>query len=100
MTSNTVYPLATSSWGTEEIDAINDVVASGRFTMGEKVATFEKEFAEYFGSKHAVMVNSGSTANLLMVALLKWSSHFGLGIPSSRISSSLWFGRRHFGWLC
>ena len=72
MTSNVVYPLATSSWGTEEIDAINDVVASGRFTMGEKVATFEKEFAEYFGSKHAVMVNSGSTANLLMVALLKW----------------------------
>ena len=72
MTSNTVYPLATSSWGTEEIDAINDVVASGRFTMGEKVANFENEFAEYFGSKHAVMVNSGSTANLLMVALLKW----------------------------
>jgi len=72
MTSNTVYPLATSSWGTEEIDAINDVVASGRFTMGEKVAQFEKEFAEYFGSKYAVMVNSGSTANLLMVALLKW----------------------------
>ena len=73
MTSNVVYPLATSSWGTEEIDAINDVVASGRFTMGEKVAQFEKEFAEYFGSKYAVMVNSGSTANLLMVALLKWT---------------------------
>ena len=72
MTSNVVYPLATSSWGTEEIDAINDVVASGRFTMGEKVAQFEKKFAEYFGSKYAVMVNSGSTANLLMVALLKW----------------------------
>jgi len=72
MTSNVVYPLATSSWGTEEIDAINDVVASGRFSMGEKVATFEKEFAEYFGSKHAVMVNSGSTANLLMISLLKW----------------------------
>ncbi len=72
MTSNVVYPLATSSWGTEEIDAINDVVASGRFTMGEKVAQFEKEFAEYFGSKYAVMVNSGSTANLLMVSLLKW----------------------------
>ena len=72
MTSNVVYPLATSSWGTEEIDAINDVVASGRFTMGEKVAKFEQEFSEYFGAKYSVMVNSGSTANLLMVALLKW----------------------------
>ena len=70
--TNSVYPLATSSWGTEEVDAINEVIASGRFTMGEKVANFEKEFAEYFGSKHAVMVNSGSTANLLMVSLLKW----------------------------
>ena len=72
MTSNTVYPLATSSWGTEEIDAINEVVESGRFTMGEKVAKFEQEFSEYFGAKYSVMVNSGSTANLLMVALLKW----------------------------
>jgi len=72
MPSNVVYPLATSSWGTEEIDAINGVVKSGRFTMGEKVAKFEKEFSEYFGAKYSVMVNSGSTANLLMVALLKW----------------------------
>ena len=70
--TNSVYPLATSSWGTEEVDAINEVVASGRYTMGEKVAKFEQEFADYFGSKHAVMVNSGSTANLLMIALLKW----------------------------
>ena len=62
--TNSVYPLATSSWGTEEVDAINEVVASGRYTMGEKVAKFEQEFADYFGSKHAVMVNSGSTANL------------------------------------
>ena len=46
MPSNVVYPLATSSWGTEEIDAINGVVKSGRFTMGEKVAKFEKEFSE------------------------------------------------------
>ena len=70
MTSNVVYPLATSSWGTEEIDAINDVVESGRFTMGEKVAKFEKEFSEYFGAKYSVMVNSGSTANLLMICKL------------------------------
>ena len=47
MTSNTVYSLATSSWDTEEIDAINDVVASGRFTMGEQVAQFEKELPIY-----------------------------------------------------
>ena len=78
MTSNTVYPLATSSWDTQEIDAINDVVASGRFTMGEKVAQFEKEFAEYFGSKYAVMTSSGSTANLIMIATLFYHSKYNL----------------------
>ncbi len=36
--------------------------------MGEEVAAFEREFAAYVGSKHAIMVNSGSSANLLAVA--------------------------------
>ena len=72
MTTNITYPLATSSWDNEEVEAINEVIASGRYTMGKRVEQFENEFAEYFGSKYAVMVNSGSTANLLMIALLKW----------------------------
>lgn len=62
------YPLATSSWGPEEYDAIQRVIASGMFSMGPNVAEFERRFAEYVGSKYCVMVNSGSSANLLMVA--------------------------------
>jgi CDP-6-deoxy-D-xylo-4-hexulose-3-dehydrase len=38
--------------------------------MGEHVAGFEQEFARHFGSRFCVMVNSGSSANLLMVAAL------------------------------
>jgi len=38
--------------------------------MGEKVRAFETEFAAMFGARHAVMVNSGSSANLLAVAAL------------------------------
>ena len=38
--------------------------------MGSKVAQFEKEFAEKFDVPYAVMVNSGSTANLLMWSCL------------------------------
>ena len=64
------YPLATATWGQEEHDAMQRVIASGRFTMGDNVRLFEKRFAEYIGSNHAVMVNSGSSANLLMVAAL------------------------------
>jgi CDP-6-deoxy-D-xylo-4-hexulose-3-dehydrase len=64
------YELAASSWGQEEIDAIQRVIASDRFTMGEEVAAFEREFADYFGRRYAVMVNSGSSANLVSVASL------------------------------
>lgn len=64
------YELAASSWGQEEVEALERVIASGRFTMGEEVAAFEREFAAYFGKKHGIMVNSGSSANLVGVAAL------------------------------
>ena len=64
------YELASSSWGDEEIQAIQRVVASGRFTMGENVSRFEEAFAKKFGVKHALMVSSGSTANLVAIAAL------------------------------
>lgn len=65
-----LYPTAFSLWGAEEHAAIQRVVASGNFTMGEEVAAFELEFAAWHGMKHAVMVNSGSSANLIAVAAL------------------------------
>ena len=66
------YPLAFSTWGVEETDAIQKVVDSDMYTMGKHVKQFENEFAELFKSPNAVMVNSGSSANLLMLSLLKW----------------------------
>jgi|TARA_R110000796_G_C14527720_1_gene431499 CDP-6-deoxy-D-xylo-4-hexulose-3-dehydrase len=68
----TTYPLAHSTWGKEEVEAIQKVVDSDMYTMGKHVKQFEQEFAEKFGSENAVMVNSGSSANLLMLSLLKW----------------------------
>ena len=65
-----VYELASTSWGEEELDAIHRVLREGRFTMGENVRRFEEAFAAKFGMKHAVMVNSGSSANLVGVAAL------------------------------
>ena len=64
------YPLATSTWDSDEISAMQSVIESGNFTMGKHVSKYEKSFAEYIGSKYAVMSNSGSSANLLMVAAL------------------------------
>tara|TARA_A100001011_G_scaffold400577_1_gene516413 strand:+ start:5471 stop:6796 length:1326 start_codon:yes stop_codon:yes gene_type:complete len=64
------YPLSQSSWDYTEYNAIIDQLYTGNLTMGEKVENFEKSFAEYFGVKYAIMVNSGSSANLLIVAAL------------------------------
>jgi CDP-6-deoxy-D-xylo-4-hexulose-3-dehydrase len=64
------YELAVSTWGAEEIEAIQRVIASNRFTIGPNVAAFEEAFAAYHKRKYAVMVNSGSSANLLCVAAL------------------------------
>ena len=69
------FPLATTSWGKEEIDAMQRVIASGMFTMGENVQALEHDFARYVGSRHCVMVNSGSSANLLMVAALFYTKN-------------------------
>jgi CDP-6-deoxy-D-xylo-4-hexulose-3-dehydrase len=62
------YPLASSTWGNEELDALQRVIKAARFTMGDEVAGFESEFSDYLGSKHTVMFNSGSSANLGLIA--------------------------------
>jgi CDP-6-deoxy-D-xylo-4-hexulose-3-dehydrase len=67
------YPLATKTWDDAELAAMQRVMASGMFTMGDNVAEFERGFARYTGSRHCVMVNSGSSANLLMIAALRYT---------------------------
>jgi len=64
------YPLACNTWDEREIEAIHKVIESGRYTMGPKVEEFESKFAKKMGVKHAVMTNSGSSANLIMMAAL------------------------------
>ncbi len=64
------YKLASDTWNSKEYKAINRVIKSNSFSMGKEVATFEKEFSNFFNSKYCVMVNSGSSANLLMIASL------------------------------
>jgi CDP-6-deoxy-D-xylo-4-hexulose-3-dehydrase len=64
------YDLASSSWGQEEIDALHRVIDCGQFTIGPNVRRFEEDFAARFGVKHALMVSSGSAANLVALAAL------------------------------
>lgn len=69
------YPLASSSWDDLEYKALEKVINTGQFSMGPKVKDCEQYFADYFASKYSVMVNSGSSANLLMIGALIYRSH-------------------------
>tara|TARA_B100001057_G_scaffold453972_1_gene499340 strand:- start:120 stop:1316 length:1197 start_codon:yes stop_codon:yes gene_type:complete len=73
MKSNYKFPLATSTWNQSELKSIKKVIKSNKFTMGKNVLEFEKKFADYLGVRHCIMVNSGSSANLLMIASLFFS---------------------------
>lgn len=69
------YSLASSTWDGKEQAAIQGVIESDMYTMGAKVAEYERQFADFFGSRYAVMASSGSTANLLMIAALFFTKY-------------------------
>jgi len=64
------YELASSSWDNKELEAIQAVIKTDNYTMGDCVKQFEKNFAKFTQNKYCVMVNSGSSANLLAIAVL------------------------------
>ena len=66
----TRIPLTVPTYGSEEVEEAFDSLLSTWVTMGSKVKKFEEAFANYNGSRHAVMVNSGSSANLLALSVL------------------------------
>ena len=72
------YPLSCDTWNNQEVGAINRVIRSSRYTMGEEVFKFEEQFADFMGVNHAKMVNSGSSANLLMIAAAIYSPEYDL----------------------
>ena len=66
----TRIPLAVPTFGDAEVNEAIDSLKSGMLTMGVKVKRFEEMWADYIGVEHAVMVNSGSSANLLALSCL------------------------------
>jgi CDP-6-deoxy-D-xylo-4-hexulose-3-dehydrase len=59
-------------WDHKEPEAVIDTFLNGKWiTAGEKVYKFENAFSKRFNVKHSHMVNSGSSANLVLIAALK-----------------------------
>lgn len=91
------YPLLEDAFFKEDIYAGVEVLLSKKLTMGKITEKFEKKFAKFIGSNYAVMVNSGSSANLLAMfasinPMRKNKAKFGdeVLIPSLCWSTSLW----------
>lgn len=97
-------PLNASTFDDREINAAIEVLRSGFVTMGNKCFAFEDQFAKYMGTKHAIFVNSGSSANLLALFAMVNSqcpnSKYGAGplkagqeviVPAVTWSTTIWF---------
>ncbi len=63
-------PLAASGLRDSDIDLVTAVLRSGNLTMGKEVKHFEKLMCEYLNVSNFIMLNSGSSANLLMFEAL------------------------------
>ena len=71
------FTLATDTFSKEEFNAVNKVMMSRNYTMGDMVEKFEKTLAKWIGVNNAIMVNSGSSANLIIIeSLLRRSIKF------------------------
>lgn len=96
--SEVSIPLSRPWIGDEEAEAASKVVAAGWLISGPRVAEFEGAFARLLGVKHAVAVNSGSSALLVAQAALGIGPGAEVLVPDmtfvSTASSSLFLGAR------
>lgn len=95
--SNYHFPLLEDGFTDEDIFSALEVLLSKKITMSKITEKFELKFAEYVGAKYAVMVNSGSSANLLTAFTLvnpmkenKLNYNDKFIIPAICWSTSLW----------
>jgi CDP-4-dehydro-6-deoxyglucose reductase, E1 len=61
--------LCDDGYSIDEVNVMIESILTGQLSMGKKVVEFEKTFAKYVGAEYAVMVNSGSSANLLAMSV-------------------------------
>ena len=78
------------SYGEEEIQAVVNCLRDGWIAgFGPKTVEFEEKISKFFGKKHGVFVNSGSSACLLSLACLQLSKGTKVITPSCTFSTTL-----------
>lgn len=66
----TPVPYARRVFETEEMSAAIETLLDFRLTLGDKADSLQQELADWLGVGHSVLVNSGSSANLLALTAL------------------------------
>jgi len=91
------YPLIENPYRTKDISSAIKVLKTNRLTIGPQTEKFQKEFSRKIKTKFSLMVNSGSSANLLAVQCLinpYRKKRLNVGdevlIPALCWSTSLW----------
>ena len=81
---------AKASYGQDEINAVLKVLKNPLTLMdGKNVKNFEKQIAKIFGKKYALMVNSGSSANLLALQCLNLKKNSEVITPLLTFSTTV-----------
>lgn len=75
--------------GEEERQAINEVLDSGRISEGKRVKKFEEEFAKFIGTKHAIALNSGTSALIAGLTALKYHKKLNIRSKTKVITTPL-----------
>ena len=70
-----LYNLSYNSFSKTDFKATQKVFIQKKYTMGTTVAKFEKELSKWLNVKNSIMVNSGSSANLLLVSSLLYRTN-------------------------
>ena len=96
MKNNFFYPLVSKNLNRKDINSGIKILKSGNITMGSQTKKLEKIFKNKISKRETIMVNSGSSANLLIFQCLinpkikKLKKNDEVLIPAICWSTSLW----------
>src|SRR2546423_4375087 len=87
------WPLMQDNITADDLAAVRNFLAQPEMpilTQSRQVAAFERAWSDWLGVKYSVMVNSGSSANLITLGALRWQAGpGGVIVPPLTLGSAI-----------
>src|SRR5436190_23835114 len=87
--TNVIVSMSSADLDESDVQAVVEVLRSGRLALGARTVEFERRIAEYIGVRHAVAVNSGTAALHLIVRALGLGPGDEVLVPSFTFAASV-----------